>query len=147
MSGDVDFLSLSLGNGPSEWPEVDPELIELLRPDPVYGLITPEQLRRREEIAGTRWYVLRNIHRFRSKDTKRVEDYFTVGGVMRPFHGLAAIYAVLADILPAQQLPLEALETVVRYGAVEPISAQRAAMLRLEILRRTGRDVRPRKHH
>ncbi len=145
MNDAIEFMSPVLANGPSEWLAIDPERVEVLLPDPVYGLLTREQLRERERIAGRRWYLLENTLRFRSRATGRVERYFTLGEVARPFNGLDAVLAFVAHSLGADASMSETLEhmfaELVRLGTIVPISEARAAELRLDILLKTGIDI------
>lgn len=145
MSSAVDFLSPALSNGPSEWPEIDPELVESLRPDPVYGFLTRRQLRLRQDIAASRWFLLSNWMRFRSRETGRIEENFTLGGVERPFNGLNAIHAFIQQAIGADATLSDVVDAVlgdlIALGAVKPITPERAAQLRFDIFLKTGYDV------
>lgn len=146
----IDLYAPAMPDLPPEWDPGDETLDALreqIRPDPRTGLETPAHWRAREQLAGDRWFLLRNIWNWRSGGLGRSgaqEPYFTYGGIERPFNGLDDIYGVIQAQLPDdEQLAAGLMRDFWRLGAIEPIEPARARWLALRILGKTGRNLYP----
>ena len=146
----VDVFTARPQDLPPEWEPEDrdqlAELRERLRPDPRFGLTSPAQWRLRTHLAGDRWFLLKNVWGWKSNGRGRsgaVEEYFTLGGVERPFNGLDSIYGLFRDRL-TEEGASALFGDALKLGAIEPISPTRARRLSLRILAKTGVDLYPR---
>lgn len=148
--GTAELLDPLLADKPREWDDdltdaagrpIDPAT---LLPPAGTRILTPDQRDALWALSARRWFLLRNVHRFRSRGTGRVEEHFTYGGVPRPFNGLASLVAhvqVVIDGEPSFADMDRMLSELVRVGAIEPITTEYAGQLLTAILARTGLDL------
>lgn len=144
-----DLLSPTLSDNPAEWgihepydPATDlmlddrqaqrhPEAASIERAMRAAGIISPAEYERRQHIARSRWFLLRNnVLSERSAITGRVESHWTFQGLPLPYCGLdAVIAAIQRHVDPEARLPelVQAkLGELVAMGDIEPITTKRA---------------------
>lgn len=150
--GTAELLDPFLRNAPREWDgalldqhgaPIDPARM-LARPET--GLLTPEAMALREEMARKRWFLMRNVTGARSRGSGRREDYFTAGGYERPFRFPAGLQAFIVQRLDPDATTAERFDAVMGHlltiGALEPIDPGYAEDLAMAIYSKTGRDIR-----
>lgn len=124
----LDLSQLLLPDNPSEWREVDVETALAANERNEFGLLTRKAVEIRREIMESRWYLVRNLFNWKSRNG-RVERYFTTAGIERPYQGLWAVYAAYQNIVQDDELAYTITLNAHRIGAHEPITIEKAQQL------------------
>lgn len=133
----IRLLDPVLADHPDVWREFTPEQLQSAMERDEHGLLTREAMRVRENALLDRWYLIRNTFAWKGRNG-RVEAYFTVAGIEKPYHGVWGVYAAFQNIVQdaefAQTMTLEAHAI----GMIEPISTAQAQRLYDRIRARVG---------
>lgn len=90
-----------LADNPPEWDDslLDPQLLELLRPDPETGMLPHWSAAVYRAVDMSRWYLLANEERLPARNigSARVETYMTKLGVPLPYRGALRLYEMYSD--------------------------------------------------
>jgi hypothetical protein len=124
----LDLASLVLPDMPSEWRDVDIETVLAANEKDEHGLLTPRAMATRRRITEGRWYLIRNVFKWKSRNG-RIESYFTTAGIERPYCGVYGIYAGYQDIVQDSELTQTITMQAHQMGAHEPISVEKAQQL------------------
>lgn len=127
-----------LGDQPSDWPELSPEVLAIARERDHNGLLTARAQRMRAVIEDTRWYLVKNVHGWKSGRSGRVEPYFTVAGIEKPCRGPWGVFATFQQITQDDDLARSLTMEAHRIGQLEPISLSHAQRLYDRIRARVG---------
>ena len=126
-----------LADQPDVWRALTDEQLRLAFETDEHGLLTRRAMGVRKDAMLDRWYLIRNIYGWKSKNG-RVETHFTVAGIERPYHGPWGVYAAFQQITQdsetARTMTLDAHEI----GAIEPITTAQARALYDRIRVRVG---------
>lgn len=124
----LDLASVVLADSPSEWRDVDMATVAAANEKDQYGLLTPRAIATRRRILESRWYLIRNVFKWKSRNG-RIERYFTTAGIERPYCGIYGIYAGYQDIVQDSELTQTITMQAHRMGAHEPITVEKAQEL------------------
>lgn len=133
----IPLMQPVLPDQPDVWRALTDEQLRLACETDEHGLLTRRAMRVRQAALLDRWYLIRNVHGWRSRNG-RVEAYFTTAGIERPYHGVWGVYGAFRQISQddefARTLTLEAHEI----GSIEPISIAQAQRLYDRIRAKVG---------
>lgn len=137
MSDMIPVMDPVLPDQPDTWRAMTDEQLRIATEHDDNGLLTPRALRARRDAMLDRWYLIRNVHGWKSRNG-RVDRYFTVAGIEKPYHGVWGIYAAFENLTQdsefAHTMTLEAHVI----GMIEPITIQQARALYDRIRARVG---------
>lgn len=93
--------------------------------------------------SGERFFLLRNTWRKPSKGSGRVETYYTLGKIERPFCGLDAILSYVRRRVGNDADAVTEVLEALALGEIEPITRARARILYSNIHLKTGINLMP----
>lgn len=131
--GVLDLSPLTLGDNPQEWPELDPELVEIIRQatkDSPLGVPPLWVKEIASAIDADRWYLIKNVNQLPDRNHSRPLPYITRGGVPMPHHGKMGIYRFYKQMTKVQDSHISVTRQMSKAEALGhhvPISVRQAA--------------------
>lgn len=142
----IPLMQPVLPDQPDVWRALTDEQLRLATETDEHGLLTARAMQVRESALLDRWYLIRNVYGWASRETNRIETHFTVAGIERPYHGVWGVYAAMQQITQSDEMAHDIAIDAHEMGMLEPISIQQAQALYDRIRAKVGphADIGPR---